>query len=283
MSRDPVRSALRGLSRSAKRFTVRTVKPLVSEPMWQWLRGPLAAVPADQRAGSPGELESREPEHDLTWWAAHHRTDKWSARHRYTPHYERHLGYLRDEKFTLFEIGIGGYRRERTGGASLRMWRDYFPHAHVVGLDIEDKSFVDDDRITTYRGSQTDAQLLRWIVESWPDVRVVVDDGSHRNDHVLASFEVLFPLLPAGGHYVIEDTQTSYWPRFGGSTDPAARDTSMGLTKRLVDGLNYEEYTDEGYEPSYTELHVRGVHAYHNLVFVDKGLNAEGRGPQRHD
>ena len=39
-------------------------------------------------------------------------TDK-ATRHRFTQHYERHLGHLRDEEFTLFEIGIGGSDRPR--------------------------------------------------------------------------------------------------------------------------------------------------------------------------
>ena len=49
----------------------------------------------------------------------------------------------------------------------------------------------------------------------------------------------------------------------------------MNLVKQLLDGLNYEEYTPPDYEPTYSELHVVGVHAYHNLVFIDKGLNNE--------
>lgn len=35
---------------------------------------------------------------------------------------------------------------------------------------------------------------------------VVIDDGSHRVDHQIASFEVLFPLLSDHGIYVVEDT-----------------------------------------------------------------------------
>jgi hypothetical protein len=162
------------------------------------------------------------------------------------------------------------------------MWRDYFPNAHIIGLDIADKSFLDDDRITTYQGSQTDARLLRWIFECWTDIRVVIDDGSHQNSHILTTFDVLFPLLPEGGHYIIEDTQTAYWPRYGGTKDLNEPATSMGLTKKLIDGLNYEEYTDEGYEPTYLEKNVRSVHVYHNLVFIDKGVNAEGRGQFSH-
>ena len=91
-----------------------------------------------------------------------------------------------------------------------------------------------------------------------------------------ATFAILFPLLPDGAIYCIEDTQTSYWPAWGGSVDPRARGTSMDMVKDLVDGLNHEEFLVEGYEPTYTDTHVRAVHCYHNLVVIEKGDNREG-------
>ena len=103
-----------------------------------------------------------------------------------------------------------------------------------------------------------------------------MDDGSHRPEHIREHLRLLFPLLPDDGIYAIEDTQTSYWPTWGGSrllTDPA---TSMSMVKDLVDGLNWEEFVDDDYRPTYTDRHVRSVHAYHNLVIIEKGDNVEG-------
>ena len=211
---------------------------------------------------------------NLTELAQEFGTDKWGT-HRYTPHYQRHLEHLRGEKFTLLEIGIGRARKRRSR-ASLRMWKHFFPQAQILGLDLFDKSFVDQPRIRTYQGDQTDEALLREIVDSATDLKVIIDDGSHRPEHVLATFHVLFPLLPPGGIYAIEDIQTSYWPEFGGSEDRHARDTTMALVKDMVDGLNFEEFVDESYVPSYTDLNVVAVHAYHNLVFLEKGDNREG-------
>ena len=62
----------------------------------------------------------------------------------------------------------------------------------------------------------------------------------------------------------------------GWSEDRDAPDTTMGLVKRLVDGLNHEEFVDEDYQPTYADRHVGGVHCYHNLVILEKGENAEG-------
>ena len=220
------------------------------------------------------ERESRWRTMDLTAIGRETSTDK-ATRHRFTQQYERHLGHLRDEEFTLFEIGIGGSNRPGRGGASLRMWKRFFANAHVVGLDIVDKSFVEAPRITVYTGDQTDAALLTRIVEETGPVLVVVDDGSHRPEHVRATFRALFPLVSAGGFYAIEDTQTSYWPRWGGSADRQDPTTTMALVKDLIDGLNWVEFLDDGYEPTYADRWVSAVHCYHNLVIIEKGLNEE--------
>lgn len=202
-------------------------------------------------------------------------TDKW-GRHFYADHYERHLRHLRLRRFVLLEVGVGGYNNPQSGGASLRMWKRFFPRAQIVGLDLSDKRALQERRIAIYQGDQTDASLLRRIVREQGRPTVVVDDGSHIPAHVRSTFDTLFPLLLEGGIYAMEDLQTSYWPAWGGSQDRSDPTTSMSMVKGLVDGLNYEEYTDGQYSPTYTDTTVTGVFAYHNLVFVRKGLNVEG-------
>lgn len=264
-------------------LAVRWVKPVVPESAWQRVRGLAGAATetseAPAAALSPAEARRRRLQAmNLTELAQEFRTDKW-GRHFYTPHYERHLKHLRGEKFTLLEIGIGGYAREGQGGRSLRMWKHFFPRAQIVGLDIEDKSFVEAPRIKAYMGSQTDLEVLERIIAENGRPQVVIDDGSHRPEHIRETFRLLFPLLADDGIYCIEDTQTSYWPRWGGSTDRQDPTTTMALVKDLLDGLNYEEFLDEDYEPSYADRHVIAIHAYHNLVILEKGLNNEGGGP----
>lgn len=214
--------------------------------------------------------------HSLTWLARYFGSDKAGPLHRYTRHYQRFFEPMRNERMVVLEIGIGGYSRSGEGGASLRMWKYFFPHSQIVGLDLQDKRFVEEQRIRVFQGDQSDPALLTSIVEEVGRPHIIIDDGSHRPPHVLASFEVLFPLLQDNGWYVIEDTQSSYWPEWQGAADRHAQGTTMALVKDLVDGLNYEEFVDEPYEPTYTDLHVTEVHCYHNLVFIKKGLNKEG-------
>ncbi|GAA1789594.1 hypothetical protein GCM10009682_09490 [Luedemannella flava] len=228
--------------------------------------------------GAP--VDVRDIAHDLTRLAVHFKTDKWGT-HRYTTHYQRHLGHLRDEPINLLEIGIGGYNRPGAGGASLRMWKHFFPRARIFGLDLEDKSHVQEDRITTYVGDQSDPDTLRAIARDIGTLDVIIDDGSHLSPHVILTFQTLFPLLAPSGIYVVEDTQTSYWPEWRGRQERDATDTSMSMLKSLVDGLNYEEFVDEDYHPTYTDLNVVAAHFYHNLAIIEKGVNAEGTNKRR--
>jgi len=208
-------------------------------------------------------------------------TDKWGAWHWYTRHYQRHFGPLRHDALRILEIGIGGYADPAAGGGSLRMWKNYFPRAIVYGMDIYDKTGIEEPRIHTVVGSQADSAFLANFAEENGPFDIIIDDGSHLNEHVLISFEALFPHVRPGGWYVIEDMQTAYWPQYGGSsTGQAGEGTSVGLVKQLLDGLEYQESSHpRGHQPSYADRHVVGVHSYHNMCFIEKGSNTEATAP----
>ncbi|BCA54095.1 hypothetical protein W02_12350 [Nitrospira sp. KM1] len=207
-------------------------------------------------------------------------SDKWGS-HWYAQHYETHFKSLRRRNLAILEIGIGGYERPDEGGGSLRMWRTYFPKSRIFGIDLYDKSFHDERRIRTFRGSQIDPEFLHRVLNEIGPIDIIIDDGSHMNEHVLYTFNVLFPHLNPTGIYVIEDLQTAYWQSFGGSSDLLNNSkTSISFLKQLVDGLNYAEFEIPSYEPTYLNTHIAAVHFYHNIVFIQKGINDEkGGGP----
>jgi len=175
------------------------------------------------------------------------------------------------------EIGIGGYEDPEMGGGSLRVWRTYFYRSCIYGIDIYDKSVHEEKRIKTFKGSQVDEKFLSKVVKNIGGIDIIIDDGSHVNDHVIFSFKYLFPILDDNGLYIIEDTQTSYWNHAGGTSENFnSKSTIMGFFKSLVDGLNYEELEIENYEANYYERNIVSIHFYHNLIFIQKGLNNEG-------
>jgi len=219
---------------------------------------------------------------DLSGLARLFGTDK-DASHFYTQHYHHHFRALRLRPINLLEIGIGGYEDPQQGGHSLRMWKAYFPSGRINGIDLYDKAPHQEARIRTFAGSQADEAFLKRVIGEIGTPDIIIDDGSHRSEHVIASFRILFPLLAPNGIYAIEDLQTSYWGTgststgdWDGSTDLNAPHTSMNFLKSLVDSLNYEEFSIQGYAPNYFDRHIVGMHFYHNLAFIQKGRNDEG-------
>jgi demethylmacrocin O-methyltransferase len=196
--------------------------------------------------------------------------------HNYTQHYMKHFKKYRFRKIKLFEIGVGGYDNPENGGHSLRMWKKYFPFGQIVSLDIYDKSKLQENRIKIYQGSQVDEQVLTKIIENQGKFDLIIDDGSHINEHIITTFKYLFPHLKEGGIYVIEDIQTSYWKDMGGDNkDFNNPKTAMNFCKRLTDCLNYSEFNDPKYEPTFYDLNIVEIHFYHNLVFIYKNKNDE--------
>jgi demethylmacrocin O-methyltransferase len=203
-------------------------------------------------------------------------TDK-EGTHYYTKHYAFHFSSLRHRRLKILEIGV-----ER--GASLKTWKAYFPNSMIYGIDILDKSIYNARRIKTFQGSQADNEFLGNVIQTIGAPDIIIDDGSHINEHVIQTFQTLFPLLAPNGIYVIEDLQTSYWSLgstdcrtdWGGSMNPSAP-TSMNFLKSLIDGINYEEFPPgKNYLPTYFDKHIVGLHFYHSLAFIYKGNNNEG-------
>jgi demethylmacrocin O-methyltransferase len=217
---------------------------------------------------------------DLSELAARFGSDKWGGRW-YTPHYQKHFEPYRELPVKVLEIGIGGYDAIDAGGESLRMWKHYFRRGLIYGLDIFEKTGVEESRIQVVQGDQGDEAFLDSLGRELGPFDIIIDDGSHMSHHVLASFNALFPHIKPGGIYVVEDLATAYWPAWGGATDPSAQYKSIELIKNLLDGLHHLEQIRNGdAQPSMTESTVTGVHMYHNLALIEKGLNTEQGGPE---
>lgn len=136
--------------------------------------------------------------------------------HNYTDIYEAYLARYRYSAITILEIGLGvtGLRWEttivqgrNTGGASVKMWHDYFPNARIYGIDINPCPDLNKDRITTFVADQGNLEDLQSFVETTQEIEfdIIIDDGSHRPDHQQISLGFFFKRLKGGGLYFIED------------------------------------------------------------------------------
>ena len=92
----------------------------------------------------------------------------------------------------LLEIGIGGHSKKQNSGKSLLAFSKYYTSAKIYGIDLSDKSFLNNKKIITKicdQGNQKD--LLKFEKNNGP-FDLIIDDGSHFTHHQKTSFETLF-------------------------------------------------------------------------------------------
>ena len=138
----------------------------------------------------------------------------WPA-HTYAQFYEQIFSHCRESITSVLECGIGTNNPTLTStmgaqgapGASLRVWRDYFPNANVIGVDIDREILFSDERIATYFVDQTNQQTVRemWVAIGDPEMDLIIDDGLHTFVAARSFFEASVTQLKPAGIYVVED------------------------------------------------------------------------------
>jgi Methyltransferase domain len=158
----------------------------------------------------------------------------------YAPVYDQFFTPLRHRPVDLIEIGVGG-------GESIRSWLDYFPHAHVVGVDnvanTNDWNTPDsgvDYRYTFVAGDQSKLEFWESFKKEFGQFDILVDDGSHRNDGVIQTFLSMWSRIKPGGLYCIEDLACSYSPIFINPQWPPQMDLLKGKADDVHTGSDIE-------------------------------------------
>ncbi len=94
--------------------------------------------------------------------------------------YERYFAARRFEVKSVLELGV-------LYGNSLRLWRDYFPNAHIVGLDRNARCKIyEEPRISIVAGDQADPYVVAEAAEHGP-FDLIIDDASHLHPLTIAS------------------------------------------------------------------------------------------------
>jgi Glycosyltransferase WbsX/Methyltransferase domain len=172
----------------------------------------------------------------------------------------------------VLEIGIWD-------GGSTAFWFEHLRPERLVAIDLRDRedspyfrSWVTANGLagrvrTRWRTDQADRALLRELVERdlGGELDLVIDDGSHLEVPTRASFEALFPLLPPGGLYVIEDWAWEHWPEF---QDPghvwAGEESLSALVCDLVAATGSSQTL------------IRGLSVHEGFVVVERGDGGDG-------
>jgi hypothetical protein len=153
-------------------------------------------------------------------------TDKkfpWQC-HSYTEVYDFMFGLSRLSIKSIFECGIGttdtaieaNMSVAGKPGASLRMWKEYFPMATVYGADIDTSVLFSEDRIFTSYVDQLsrDSIAMMWCNFTIDQVDIIIDDGLHKYEAGVCLFEESISHLHQNGTYIIEDVCKSDLSRY---------------------------------------------------------------------
>src|SRR3990167_4964363 len=133
--------------------------------------------------------------------ALKYRSDKCPKRgkHTYTPYYYNLFKNKKNSVKKVLEIGIGK-------GASLLMWRDFFPNAKIYGADYRESSLIKRDRIESILCDQRRKNHLTNLIDSiGPNIDLIIDNGSHQPRYQVFTCVTLMPLIKKGVIYIIED------------------------------------------------------------------------------
>jgi len=169
-------------------------------------------------------------------------SDKWES---YLVHYDRLFTPFRNQSISIAEIGV-------QNGGSLETWAEYFPKAQrIVGVDIDDRCAelrFDDPRIELH--------IQDGKVPVAGEYDIVIEDGSHTAEDIVAQFKAWFPLVKTGGIYICEDLHTMW---MGGHYNTGAQHFFAGL----IEDVN-REFSNNGYDIASMEFR-------NSLVIIHKG------------
>ncbi len=181
----------------------------------------------------------------------------------YFPIYERHFSGWRNKSLTFLEIGV-------SRGGSLQMWQRFFgPLCKIVGIDIDPQCKAHESPGIFVRiGDQSDPAFLQSIIDEFGVPDIVLDDGSHRMDHIAGSFHFLYTKMHKNAIYMVEDLHTAYWEEFGGGLEKPG--TFINFAKQCVDRLN-ADHTRGRLKPDAITRQTFGISFYDSIVCFEKG------------
>jgi len=147
--------------------------------------------------------------------------------------YEKHFSRFRNKNPVMLEIGV-------QGGGSLDMWKWYFGEGcKIIGIDIEpDCKKYESDNVEIFIGSQSDPEVLKKIMNKYPHIDIVLDDGSHFSSDMKDSFDMLYHHVDENGVYFIEDTHACYLPMSPYNGGVKKADSFMEFAKDKIDDLH---------------------------------------------
>ncbi len=194
-----------------------------------------------------------------------HGTDQSSKFHSYLDILAPYFTPKRFMAIRFLELGSAG-------GASIRVWRDFFQHGSIWGIDHNPKYAHDvsvalaletsADRVRILYGDVTDRSLWQSLTDVEFDI--VLDDASHFSDSIEAALICGWDRLKPGGLWIVEDIHHIYRHDKGPHT-------FIDYLKAHLDYLN-EFGHDECAKPR-IDAPIKSLTFFKSLCIIEKALS----------
>ena len=171
--------------------------------------------------------------------------DKDSRMHNYLNYYDEILKKFENNKFKYLEIGV-------FSGHSLVTIDKYYPQVNITGIDINLKpyyKFMNDNfknKIKEFNVYECNSVIKKDVNNFLKNEKfdVILDDGCHKSNTIIRTFENLFfDYLNPGGIYIIEDIHNDgvaeYFNKFVKNTVAGYENIFISLYKNIFASFNH--------------------------------------------
>jgi hypothetical protein len=168
---------------------------------------------------------------------------------------------------TFIEVGI--YDCE-----SIKLWRDYFINSEIVGFEynlpysLERLGDTSRERMTFIDGDQSKEDDLIKFSETYSNVDVILDDGSHKMRDQQITLAKLFKMLKSDGIYILEDLHTSFEVVMPEKSWCGWGDSSKTITLNMLESFKETGKIESDYmtqdEMDYLSENIKSVEIYKN-------------------
>ena len=212
--------------------------------------------------------------------------------HGYLNHYYEFFKDRRYENLKILEIGI-------FNGASLRLWKEFFPNSEIYGIDNQTKTdeggafcsdqtikSLNESGIKTFIADQSKKEdLEEFIKASGVNFDIIIDDGSHKQKDQQVALGSLFPYLNSKGIYIIEDLTLPHYhctPKDGKISWGVHKQDLTDITSHVLFGFIAEGKINSMYisekDEEYLNTHIkRNIHGVPKITFVADGNSVFAR------
>lgn len=262
---------------------------------WQCAQPPLiapAVPPAHQGSGWDGPPRIKigaqtASDGSNPLWEYLQQHEKGPIAHKFESYldvYHRYFQRFRGRPLTFLEIGV-------QSGGTIGLWQSYFGDASLTyyGVDIDAycrELFDQPPRVNIVIGDQADPAFWQEVAQLNPGgFDVILDDGGHKMQQQITTFESTWDMLKPGGVYICEDISTSMdvvyidahqWDAAEWGGGYGKNTTWFEHAKRLPDYVQGHYVSRElhpGFDPHNRTNSILSVAFYDQMVVLEKGAH----------